>query len=92
MTGQIEKIKVLIADDHPIFRVGLRGLIDQQADMQVIAEAGDGAETIRAIAQHRPDVTLLDLRMPGMDGAQVIAAVLAQDRQARIIIQKSEAA
>jgi two-component system NarL family response regulator len=80
------KIRVLIADDHPIFRVGLRNLIDQQADMQVVGEAADGNEAVRAIAQHRPDVTLLDLRMPGLDGPEVIAAALAQEREAHIII------
>jgi two-component system NarL family response regulator len=80
------KIRVLIADDHPIFRVGLRNLISQQADMEVVGEANDGPETIQQIAALHPDVTLLDLRMPGMDGPQVIAAVLAQDREARIII------
>ena len=80
------KIRVLIADDHPIFRVGLRNLISQQADMEAVGEANDGPETVKQIAALRPDVTLLDLRMPGMDGPQVIAAVLAQDRDARIII------
>jgi two-component system NarL family response regulator len=80
------KIRVLIADDHPIFRVGLRNLIDQQLDMQVVAEAGDGPEAIQVIATQRPDVTLMDLRMPSMDGPQVIAAVLANDPDARIII------
>jgi two-component system NarL family response regulator len=81
-----EKIRVLIADDHPIFRVGLRNLIDQQPDMQVVAEAGDGPEAVRVISDRRPDITLLDLRMPSMDGPQVISAVLANDPQARIII------
>jgi two-component system NarL family response regulator len=80
------KIRVLIADDHPIFRVGLRNLIDQQPDMQVIAEASDGPEAVRVIAESKPDITLLDLRMPGLDGPQVIGAVLAHDREARIII------
>ena len=86
MSEAPQKIRVLIADDHPIFRVGLRNLIDQQPDMQVVAEAADGPEAVRVIAERRPDITLLDLRMPAMDGPQVIAAVLAIDRDARIII------
>ena len=80
------KIRVLIADDHPIFRVGLRNLIDQQPDMQVVAEAADGPEAVQVVSAHRPDITLLDLRMPRMDGPQVITAILAHDPQARIII------
>lgn len=80
------KIRVLIADDHPIFRVGLRNLISQQADMEVVGEANDGPEAIERIAALRPDITLLDLRMPGMDGPQVIAAVLAHDKDAKIVI------
>jgi two-component system NarL family response regulator len=80
------KLRVLIADDHPIFRVGLRNLIDQQPDLQVIGEAGDGPEAVRRIAELKPDVTLLDLRMPGLDGPEVIAAALAADREARIIV------
>jgi DNA-binding NarL/FixJ family response regulator len=85
MTGP-GKITVLIADDHPIFRVGLRNLIDQQPDMTVVAEASDGPEAVRLIGELRPDVSLLDLRMPGLDGPKVIAAVLAADPRARVII------
>jgi two-component system NarL family response regulator len=80
------KIRVLIADDHPIFRAGLRNLIDQQPDMQVVAEAPDGALAVQAYTQHRPDVALMDLRMPGLDGASAIAAVIRLDPGARIIV------
>ena len=81
-----EKIRVLVADDHPIFRVGLKNLISQQADMQVVGEASDGPEAVAPVLAIRPDVTLLDLRMPNLDGPQVIAQVLASDKDARIII------
>jgi len=80
------KIRVLVADDHPIFRVGLRNLISQQADMEVVGEASDGPETVTQVLTIRPDVTLLDLRMPNLDGPQVITQVLASDKDARIII------
>jgi DNA-binding NarL/FixJ family response regulator len=80
------KIRVLVADDHPIFRVGLRNLISQQADMEVVGEASDGPEAVAQVLAIRPDVTLLDLRMPNLDGPQVIAQVLASDKDARIII------
>jgi two-component system, NarL family, response regulator len=82
-------IKVLIADDHPIFRVGLRNLIDREGDMRVVGEAGDGAGVVQAIASSRPDVTLLDLRMPGSDGARIIAELLASDPDTRVIILTS---
>ena len=81
-----ERIRILIADDHPIFRAGLRNLIDQQPDMRVVAEAPDGALAVQAYTQHRPDVALMDLRMPGLDGASAIAAVIRLDPGARIIV------
>jgi two-component system NarL family response regulator len=80
------KITVLVADDHPIFRVGLRNLIDQQPDMQVVAEACDGREAVAVHGRLRPDVTLMDLRMPGLDGPGAIAAVRQHDPGARIIV------
>jgi two-component system NarL family response regulator len=80
------KIRVLVADDHPIFRVGLRNLISQQPDMEVVGEASDGPEAVAQVLAIHPDVTLLDLRMPNLDGPQVIAKVLASDKDARIII------
>jgi two-component system, LytTR family, response regulator AlgR len=61
-------VKVLIADDEPIARERLRALLADHADMSVVAEAGDGQEALRACAEHRPDVVLMDIAMPGMDG------------------------
>lgn len=86
MAEATTRIRVVIADDHPIFRAGLRNLIDQQPDMQVVAEASDGAMAVAAYAQHRPDIALMDLRMPGLDGPGAIAAVIKQDPAARIIV------
>ena len=82
-------ITVLIADDHPIFRVGLRNLIDQQPDMQVVGEASDGKEAVEAFLRLRPAVTLIDLRMPGLDGPGAIVAVRQHDPAARIIVLTS---
>ena len=83
------KITVLIADDHPIFRTGLRTLIDAQADMLVVAEASNGREAVALYARYRPDVTLMDLRMPDLDGPAAIKAVLKVHPGARIIVLTS---
>ena len=61
-------IRIVLADDHAIFRAGLRALLDAQPDMQVVGEAGDGAQAVAKARELQPDVVLLDLSMPGMDG------------------------
>lgn len=61
-------ITVLLVDDHPMFREGLRFTLEQADDIRVVAEASDGREALAAVAQHRPDVVVMDLAMPGMDG------------------------
>src|SRR5689334_17482412 len=63
-----EPIRVLVVDDHPVVRQGLRTFLDLQDDLTVVGEAGDGAAAVAAAVEHRPDVILLDLRMPGTDG------------------------
>jgi two-component system NarL family response regulator len=83
------KITVLIADDHPIFRTGLRTLIDEQADMVVVAEASNGREAVALYRRHRPAITLMDLRMPDLDGPAAIRAVRKVDPAARIIVLTS---
>jgi two-component system NarL family response regulator len=80
------KIRVLVADDHQVVRVGLRTIIDAEPDMEVVAEAADGRSTISAFATHAPDVTLLDLRMPGLSGAHVITEILKHSPKAQIIV------
>jgi len=70
------KISVVLADDHPVVRDGLAAMVNQQADMEVVAEAGDGDEAIALYEQHRPDVMVLDLRMPKRDGVSVVQRVL----------------
>jgi two-component system NarL family response regulator len=79
-------IRVLVADDHLVVRVGLVTIIDRQDDMQVVAQAASGGEVVEQYHAHRPDVTLMDLRMPGGSGVDAIAAICAADPKARIIV------
>jgi DNA-binding NarL/FixJ family response regulator len=86
MADAAAKIRVLVVDDHPLMRIGLRSQIDAEPDLQVVAEAGDGPSAIAAHEEHRPDITLLDLRLPGMDGPQIITIIRKRDPQAKVII------
>lgn len=81
-----EKIRVLIVDDHPVMRDGLRAAIDQEDDLKVVGEAADGAEAIEQFRQLLPDVTLLDLQMPRMDGLQAITAIRHEFPSASIVV------
>ncbi len=78
-----KKIRVILADDHPVVRDGLAAMVNQQADMEVVAEAGDGDEAIDLYEQHQPDVMVLDLRMPKRDGVAVVQRVLEINPKAR---------
>jgi two-component system NarL family response regulator len=80
---------VLIVDDHRIVRVGLRTVIDDEADMEVVAEAEDGPSALAAYATHRPDVTLLDLRLPDVTGAELITELRRRDPEAKILVLTS---
>lgn len=79
-------IRLLIADDHEIYRDGLAGLFDLQKDMTVVAQATSGKEALQLFQKHQPDVMLLDLRMPEMDGLAVIKALRGQIPTARVLI------
>lgn len=79
-------IRILIADDHPVVRQGLAAMISRQPGMTVIAEAGNGREVVDLFRCHRPDVTLMDLRMPQMDGVEAIAVIREEVPTARIIV------
>src|SRR5262245_58746221 len=80
------RIRVLIADDHTVVREGLVSLIGRRADMAVVGEASNGSEAVDLWKKQRPDVTLLDLRMPELDGVGVIRKIRADDESARIIV------
>lgn len=77
---------VMLVDDHALLRTGVANIINQEPDLQVVAEAGDGAEAIDAYARHRPDVTLLDLRMPVLEGVEVVKRIREHDPAARVIV------
>lgn len=91
MSGSNEetRVRILIADDHFVARHGLKGLLDDQPDLRVVAEARSGAEAVTMFRQHRPDVVLMDLRMPGLDGVQATAAIVREDPGARVLIVSS---
>jgi two-component system NarL family response regulator len=78
--------KVLLVDDHALLRTGVANIINQEPDLQVIAEAANGAEAVDAFRDHRPDVTLLDLRMPVMEGVEAVRHIREIDSQARVIV------
>src|SRR4051812_34672964 len=80
------RINVLIADDHSVVREGLVSLITRKADMTVVGEASNGREAVDLWKQHHPDVTLLDLRMPELDGVGAIKEIRGGDEKARIIV------
>jgi DNA-binding NarL/FixJ family response regulator len=85
MTGA-NVITVLVVDDHPFMRSGLAGEINSQPDMRVVAEANDGRECLEKFKKHVPDVTLLDLRMPNMNGLDALKAIRGVKPDARVII------
>src|SRR5882672_12191993 len=72
-------IRILIADDHTVVRDGLVAIVQQEPDMTVVAETGDGQQAVELWKKHQPDVTLMDLRMPGLDGVNAIYAIRAVD-------------
>jgi len=85
-TAKQVKIRILVADDHPVVRKGIIANLNPQRDMTVVAEANDGVEAIQQIKEHRPDVVLLDLRMPRMDGLDVVAEVKTSELPTKVII------
>src|SRR5580704_15010767 len=78
-----KKIRIMIADDHAVILEGLVAIINRQADMAVVAQASNGQEAVEQWGKHHPDVTLLDLRMPKLDGICVINAIRREDASTR---------
>jgi DNA-binding NarL/FixJ family response regulator len=82
----VDQVKVLLVDDHALLRTGVANIINQEPDLRVVAEAGNGAEAIQAFELHHPDITLLDLRMPVMEGVEAVRQLRLRDPNARVIV------
>ena len=79
-------MKILLADDHTLVRAGMRALLNELPDMEVVAETGDGQEALRLIAEKRPDLALIDISMPGLNGLDLAARVSKEHPGTRIVI------
>jgi DNA-binding NarL/FixJ family response regulator len=81
-----EKIKIMVVDDHPLMRVGVASIVNARSDMTVVAQTGSGEEAVTLFAKHRPDVTLMDLRLPGISGVDAIRSIRALQPSARFVV------
>jgi DNA-binding NarL/FixJ family response regulator len=79
-------IRLLICDDHPVVRSGLRGILNSQPDFEVVAEAADGAQAVELARRFRPDVALMDLRMPEMDGVTATGKIKAESPEVQVLV------
>ncbi|MCS5717926.1 response regulator transcription factor [Herbiconiux sp. CPCC 205763] len=86
MTDATPRIRLLLVDDQQLIRMGMRMVLEAQPDFEVVGEAGDGREAVAAVARLRPEVVLMDVRMPGMDGIEATRAIVATNPESRIII------
>ena len=86
MNRDSNRIRILTVDDHPLLRAGIAGLIADEPDMVLVAEADTGRGAIEQFRRHRPDVTLMDLQMPEMDGFGALEAIRAREPDARIVM------
>jgi len=86
MSAEAGRIRILAVDDHPVLRQGIAGLVNGQADMNVVAEASNGREAVQQFRAHHPDITLMDLQMPEMTGLDAMMAIRDEFPEARIIV------
>ena len=86
LIAMAERVSVVVGDDHPMFRDGVVRALQSSGSIEVVAEADDGTAALAAIREHRPQVALLDYRMPGMDGAAVAAAVVRDALPTRVLL------
>ena len=85
LSGQ-DVIRIVIVEDHPLMRVGIAAIIDERADMRVVAQAGTGEDAVRLCAEHRPDLVLMDLRLPQMSGVEAIRRIRAATPAVRFVV------
>jgi DNA-binding NarL/FixJ family response regulator len=81
-----EKIKVMVVDDHPLMRIGVASIVNARSDMTLVAQTGTGEEAVTLFSKHKPDVTLMDLRLPGMSGVDAIRLIRSTQPRARFIV------
>src|SRR5712691_11835100 len=86
MSAEAGPIRILAVDDHPVVRQGIAGLVAVHSDMSLVAEASNGREAIQQFRTHHPDVTLMDLQMPEMNGLDAMIAIRGEFPEARIIV------
>jgi DNA-binding NarL/FixJ family response regulator len=86
MNEDSKRIRILAVDDHPILRQGIAGLIADESDMTLVAEAANGREAIQQFRTHQPDITLMDLQMPEMNGLDALIAIRGEFPEARVIV------
>jgi len=80
------KAAILVVDDHPLLRLGVAAIIDAQPDMHVVAQAGSGEEAVKLFKRHHPDITMMDLRLPGMSGLDALRAIRREDAHAKCLV------
>ena len=86
---QVKQIRILSVEDHPVFRQGLATILETEPDMVLVGYAANGVEAIAAFRRHRPDITLMDLRLPGANGTDILIAIRGEFPDARIIMLSS---
>ena len=86
MSDEPTAIRILVADDHPVVRAGVAGLVEDQPDMKVVGQASNGREAIQQFRDYHPDVVLMDLQMPDMNGLDAMIAIRDEAPEARVIV------
>jgi DNA-binding NarL/FixJ family response regulator len=89
--ASMSRVRLILADDHGLVRAGLRALIERAGGIEIVAEAADGQAALRAIAEHRPELALLNISMPELNGLEVVARATAQHPRTRLIVVSSHA-